>query len=154
MLRSKFAKDVDFPTARVAVNAGGLLIGSIETTSQAVAQVIEYFLVQRRTCSMTSRRRCSPTRAHSIHGLGSPALRADQPLHVPAIGGELRHRQGTNRSTLVPAGTNVLLLTQSAMFDLTPMTIRMSSIPIETGITTSISGSARTNVSENMSAWF
>ena len=44
MLRSKFAKEVDFPLTRVGVNAGGLLIGAIETTSQAVAQVVEYFI--------------------------------------------------------------------------------------------------------------
>lgn len=44
MLRSTFAKEADFPITRVAVNAGGLLIDAIETTSQVVAQVIEYFL--------------------------------------------------------------------------------------------------------------
>src|SRR3546814_1644942 len=44
MLRSKFAKDVDFPLTRVGINAGGLLIGAIETTSQAVAQVVEFFI--------------------------------------------------------------------------------------------------------------
>src|ERR1700716_805392 len=47
MLRSTFAKEVDFGITRVGVNAGGLLIGAIETTSQAVAQVIEFFLVRR-----------------------------------------------------------------------------------------------------------
>src|SRR3546814_3531101 len=44
MLRSKFAKDVDFPLTRVGINAGGLPIGAIETTSQAVAQVVEFFI--------------------------------------------------------------------------------------------------------------
>src|SRR3546814_7727663 len=44
MLRSKCAKDVDFPLTRVGINAGGLLIGAIETTSQAVAQVVEFFI--------------------------------------------------------------------------------------------------------------
>ena len=44
MLASSFAKEVDFSLVRLGVNAGGLLIGSIETTSQAVSQVIEFFL--------------------------------------------------------------------------------------------------------------
>ena len=44
MLATKFSSDVDFPLTRVGVNAGGLLIGAIETTSQAVTQVVEYFL--------------------------------------------------------------------------------------------------------------
>ena len=44
MVRTSFAKEVDFPLIRVGVNAGGLLIGSIETTSQAVAQTIQFFI--------------------------------------------------------------------------------------------------------------
>ena len=44
MLETKFAKNVDFGIERIAINASGLLIGSIETTSQAVAQTIDMFL--------------------------------------------------------------------------------------------------------------
>jgi cytochrome P450 len=44
MLNSKFAGEVDFSLIRVGVNAGGLLIGAIETTSQAVAQVVGFFI--------------------------------------------------------------------------------------------------------------
>ena len=44
MLASEFADEVEFPLTRVGVNAGGLLIGAIETTSQAVAQVVEYLV--------------------------------------------------------------------------------------------------------------
>ena len=44
MVRSSFAEQVDFPLTRVGVNAGGLLIGAIETTSQAVSQTIQYLL--------------------------------------------------------------------------------------------------------------
>jgi len=46
MLRSTFAAQVDFPLGRIGVNAGGLLIGAVETTSQAVAQVIQFFIDQ------------------------------------------------------------------------------------------------------------
>src|SRR6202034_4862058 len=44
MVRTSYPRAVDFDIKRLGVNAGGLLIGAIETTSQAVAQVIEYLL--------------------------------------------------------------------------------------------------------------
>ena len=42
MVRTSYASAVGFDIKRLGINAGGLLIGAIETTSQAVAQVIEY----------------------------------------------------------------------------------------------------------------
>lgn len=45
MLRTSFPQQVEFDLVRVGANAGGLLIGSIETTSQATAQVIEFLLI-------------------------------------------------------------------------------------------------------------
>ena len=44
MLRTGYPKQLDFDIKRLGINAGGLLIGAIETTSQAVAQVIQYLL--------------------------------------------------------------------------------------------------------------
>ena len=44
MVRTTYPGAVDFDIKRLGINAGGLLIGGIETTSQAVTQVIEYLL--------------------------------------------------------------------------------------------------------------
>jgi cytochrome P450 len=44
MVRTTYPGAVDFDIKRLGINAGGLLISAIETTSQAVAQVIEYLL--------------------------------------------------------------------------------------------------------------
>jgi cytochrome P450 len=44
MLRTAFAEQINFPLNRIGTNAGGLLIGAVETTSQAVSQVIQFFL--------------------------------------------------------------------------------------------------------------
>ena len=44
MLRTDFPKQMDFDIKRLGLNAGGLLIGAIETTAQAVAQIVQYLL--------------------------------------------------------------------------------------------------------------
>ncbi len=44
MLRTVYPESVGFTIDRLARNAGGLLIGSVETTAQAVAQVVQYIL--------------------------------------------------------------------------------------------------------------
>jgi len=44
MVRTAYPGAVDFDIKRLGINAGGLLIGAIETTSRAVAQVIQYLL--------------------------------------------------------------------------------------------------------------
>ena len=44
MVRTAYPGAVDFDIKRLGVNAGGLLIGAIETTSQAVSQVVQYLL--------------------------------------------------------------------------------------------------------------
>lgn len=118
MLRSKFAGQVDFPLTRVGVNAGGLLIGAIETTSQAVAQVIEFFLGQPELLG----------RAKEAATLNDPAkfdamvweaLRfvPISPYMFRQASADYTIAKGTDRETEIRAGTNVLLVTQSAMFD-------------------------------------
>ncbi|MGA2892396.1 MAG: cytochrome P450 [Xanthobacteraceae bacterium] len=119
MLRSTFAKEVDFGLARVAINAGGLLIGSIETTAQAVAQVIEFFLETRPDLLGEVKRKAVLGDPGAFDAMVWEALR-----FVPI--GPYLFRQasidyaiatGTNRETTIRARTNVLLLSQSAMFD-------------------------------------
>ncbi len=46
MIRSTMAKEMRFSLLRVGVNAGGLLVGTIETTAKCVAQAIKFFLDQ------------------------------------------------------------------------------------------------------------
>jgi cytochrome P450 len=118
MLRSHFASTVEFDLKRIGVNAGGLLIGSIETTSQAVAQSLAYLLAD-----------------PALLAQARTAAAADDPTAIDAIVFEtLRFvpispylfrqtsraaviAQGTPHETVVPEGTTVLIATQSAMFD-------------------------------------
>jgi cytochrome P450 len=119
MLRSKFAKEVDFPIDRVGVNAGGLLIGTIETTSQAVAQVIEYFLVHRPDLLTDVKSKAALPDPDAFDSMVWEALRfvPISPYMFRQASTDTVIAKGTNRSTAIPARTNVLLISQSAMFD-------------------------------------
>jgi cytochrome P450 len=119
MLRSKFAREVDFPVARVAVNAGGLLIGAIETTSQAVAQVIEYFLVHRRDLLDQVKTKAAATDPAAFDAMVWEALRfvPISPYMFRQASQDYSVAKGTKHETLIRKGTNVLVLSQSAMFD-------------------------------------
>ena len=118
MLRSTFAEQVDFSLARIGTNAGGLLIGSVEPTSTAVAQVIQFFL-ERPELLAEAKAASAQEDTDKIDAMVWEALR-----YVPISTYMFRQlyqdytiAKGTDRETTIPAGTNVLTLTQSAMFD-------------------------------------
>jgi cytochrome P450 len=119
LLRSKFAKEVDLPLARVGINAGGLLIGSIETTSQAVAQVIEFFLVHRPELLDELKQKAASDEPAAFDSMVWEALRfvPISPYMFRQASTDTVIARGTEHSTVVRARTNVLLLSQSAMFD-------------------------------------
>ncbi len=118
MLRSKFAKEVDFPLTRVGVNAGGLLIGAIETTSQAVAQVVEYFIDHPAVLDDAK------NLARQSHTAAFDAMVWEALRFVPIRPDIFRQAacdytvaKGTGHQTEIKAGTIVRLLIKSAMFD-------------------------------------
>lgn len=116
MLRTSFAREVDFPLTRLGTNAGGLLIGSIETTSQAVAQVIQ-FILERPELLAQARQAMKDDEA--FKGIVWEALRfvPISPYMFRQTSRECTLANGTEYETTIPARTNVLALTQSAMFD-------------------------------------
>ncbi|WP_111977132.1 cytochrome P450 [Algibacillus agarilyticus] len=118
MLRSSFSDHVDFPLTRIGVNAGGLLIGAVETTSQAVSQVIEY-LIQRPELLTQAKAASRDTDTAKIDGMVWEALRfvPISPYMFRQASQDYTVAKGTAHETTIKAGTNVLTLTQSAMFD-------------------------------------
>lgn len=118
MLRAGFAKESDFDIKRLGVNAGGLLIGAIETTSQAVAQILQYLFQhpQWLSAATTAAQKADPT---EFDGIVWEALR-----FVPIssylfrlTASDYTIAKGTDHETTVRSGTYVLPVTQSAMFD-------------------------------------
>ncbi len=118
MLRSTFAEQVDFSLARIGTNAGGLLIGSVEPTSTAVAQVIQFFL-ERPELLAEAKAASAQEDTDKIDAMVWEALRyvPISPYMFRQLSQDYTIAKGTDRETTIPAGTNVLTLTQSAMFD-------------------------------------
>lgn len=118
MLRSHFPGEVDYDIKRLGVNAGGLLIGAIETTSQAVAQVLQFLIESNEWFDRAQAAARQPDTV-TFDGIVWEALRfvPIAPLLFRQCAGEYTLGRGTPYEARVPAGTYVLALTQSAMFD-------------------------------------
>lgn len=118
MLRSSFPKEMEFDLKRVAVNAGGLLIGTVETTQQATAQVIQ-FLLARPQLLAQAKTAAAASDPVAFDGIVWEALRfvPISPYMFRHMGSDYTIGKGTDYATTIAKGTNVLTLTQSAMFD-------------------------------------
>jgi cytochrome P450 len=118
LLKTTFPPGVGFGMDRLGVNAVGLLVGAVETTSQAVAQAMDELL----------------DRPVHLAGAKEAALKGDQQLFDGYVWEAMRFHpifpylfrvaaedytlaKGTKRERTIPAGTVVLALTWSAMFD-------------------------------------
>lgn len=118
ILKSSFDDEVKFDLVRKGVNIGGLLIGSIETTSQAVAQTLQFFIDHPE--KMTDLRKAAELEdTYLFDAMVWEALRfvPISPYVFRQASIDVRIAKGTDYETEIKAGTNVLLLTQSAMFD-------------------------------------
>lgn len=118
MLRTSFPHAVDFDIKRLGLNAGGLLIGAIETTSQAVAQVIQ-FLLERPELFAKAVDAAKMDDPKAFDNIVWEALRfvPIAPYLFRKTAYEYTVAKGTAHATTISAGTYVLPLTLSAMFD-------------------------------------
>jgi cytochrome P450 len=118
MMRTKFPREVEFDLQRVGVNAAGLLIGTIETTAQASVQAIQ-FLLERPELLTQARNSAALEDPSLFDSMVWEALRfvPISPYMFRQTASEYTLAKGTDHATTIPAGTNVLPLTQSAMFD-------------------------------------
>ena len=118
MLRTDYPKQLDFDIKRLGLNAGGLLIGAIETTSQAVAQVIQYLLDRPEWLDKAQAvaRQDDPA---EFDGFVWEALRfvPITPYLFRTTASDYTAAKGTDHETLLRAGTYVLPVTLSATFD-------------------------------------
>ena len=117
MLNSKFAQQVEFPLTRVGVNIGGLLIGTIETTSQAVAQVVEYLIDHNKLKQAKDAARQNDLAAFDDMIWEALRFVPIRPDIFRKASCNYTVAKGTERETTIKEGTIVRLLTHSAMFD-------------------------------------
>ncbi len=118
MLRTKFPPEVGFDLKRIGTNAGGLLIGTIETTAQATVQAIE-FLLEKPELLAQARVAAEADSPAEFDSIVWEVLRfvPISPYMFRKTASAYTLAKGTARETTIPPGTNVLALTQSAMFD-------------------------------------
>ncbi len=118
MLRNHFPEAMDLDLKRLGVNAGGLLIGAIETTSQAVAQIIQY-LLNDPVWLPKAQAAAKLADTTEFDGIVWEALRyvPIAPYLFRKSASDYTVGMGSDYATLIPAGTIVLPATQSAMFD-------------------------------------
>ncbi len=118
MVRTAYPGAVDFDIKRLGINAGGLLIGSIETTCQAVGQVLEYLLDDPEWLAKAKTAAQSNNPAE-FDGIVWEALRfvPISPYMFRQTASTYTVAKGTDHATTVATGTYVLPVTQSAMFD-------------------------------------
>jgi cytochrome P450 len=118
MMRTTYPGAVDFDIKRLGVNAGGLLIGAIETTSQAVAQTIEY-LIEHPDLLAKAKAAAALDDPAQLDGIVWEVLRfvPISPYLFRQTASAYTVGKGTDHATTIEKDTIVLTLTQSAMFD-------------------------------------
>jgi cytochrome P450 len=118
MLRTDYPKQLDFDIKRLGLNAGGLLIGAIETTAQAVAQIIQY-LMERPEWLGNAKTAAQKDTPAEFDGIVWEALRfvPITPYLFRTTASDYTAAKGTGHATVLRAGTHVLPVTLSAMFD-------------------------------------
>jgi cytochrome P450 len=118
MVRTAYPGAVEFDIKRLGINAGGLLIGAIETTSQAVAQVLQY-LLDRPEWLARAQENARLADPAALDAIVWEALRfvPISPYIFRKTAGDYTVAKGTDRATTITDGTLVLALTQAAMFD-------------------------------------
>jgi len=116
LLRMSLPVSVGFPMDRLVRNIGGLLIGTIETTSQAAAQAIQELF---RRPEALAKARLVANDPGKFDGFAFEALRFDPiaPYLFRRAAQDYVVARTTSRETTIAAGTIVLPLVQSAMFD-------------------------------------
>lgn len=118
MLDTSYPDEVDFNIARLALNAGGLLIGAVETTSQAVAQSIEMILKDPNLLKQAQEAaQLEDTTAFDNIVWETQRYVPISPFVFRQAAEKYTIAKGRPHETTIDSGTNVLIATQSAMFD-------------------------------------
>ncbi len=118
IMRSSFVDSIHFDDARIITNTMGTLVGGIETTSQAIVQILDQ-LFKRPEELQQAIAAAQANDDEAMYQYCWEALRFNpiNPFVVRRCVKDYRIASGTWRSKVVPAGTTVLVSTRSAMRD-------------------------------------
>jgi cytochrome P450 len=118
LVRTEFPEELGFDDTRVVANMAGLLIGAVETISQAIAQVLDQLLHRPDVLGAAQAAAGSGDDA-SFDGFVWEALRFNpiNPLVFRLCESDYAVATGMPRQATITAGTIVFACTASAMFD-------------------------------------
>jgi cytochrome P450 len=118
MLKCRFPSSLGFDGARMVINTIGTLIGAIETTSHAIAHIVDQLL--NREAELSAAETAARTDdGDALSAITFEALRFNpiSPYMYRLAVAEHTLAAGTAREHVVAPGQTVLALTLSAMFD-------------------------------------
>ncbi|MGK7918277.1 MAG: cytochrome P450 [Prochloraceae cyanobacterium] len=118
LIKTRFAKDLVFDESRIITNMAGLLVGSVETTSQAIVQIIEQIILQP-NIFQEALQAAQENDNEKFDQYVWEALRFNpiNPLVFRLCEEDYTLASGTPRETVIPAQSIVFACTASAMFD-------------------------------------
>lgn len=118
MLKVSYPDEIGFPIQRLGLNTAGLLVGAVETTSQAVAQIIQE-LFSRPDILAQAKSAARESNTDPFDGIVWEAARFAPifPYLFRQAANAYTLGKGTDYATVVTAGDYILPLTHSAMFD-------------------------------------
>jgi cytochrome P450 len=118
LLKLSFSGGVNFPLKKVLFNAGGLLIGAVETTSHAVCNIIAELLARPDALAEAQRiARGAPPEEFDGVALEALRFRPAFPYFFRTCHRTTELAGGTPFATTVAPNTTVLAVTHSAMHD-------------------------------------
>ena len=118
LLRLASSKSLRFEIPRLVLNAGGLLIGAVETTSHAAVNALDY-LLSRPDLLDAARTAATSDDPEAVDGYVFEALRFKPafPYFFRVCEHSTELGRGTDYQTSIAKGTTVLAVTHSAMLD-------------------------------------
>ncbi len=118
LLATQFPGDIGFTLDRMLSNVSGLLAGSVETSSQAIAQALEQILL-RPAVAKQAKAAAASTSLDVFDSIVWEALRFNpiNPLVFRLTDTDTVIAAGTAREARIPKGTVVFACTASAMWD-------------------------------------
>jgi cytochrome P450 len=118
LVRTYFPAEIGFDDQRLLTNMAGLLIGTVETTSQAIVQALEQILLRPDIFAAASAAaRGLETDAFDAYVWEALRFNPINPLLFRFCEQNTTLAEGTPRETPIPARTIVFALTASAGFD-------------------------------------
>lgn len=118
LLKSEFAESIGFGDERIITNMMGTLVGGIETSSQAIVQILDQ-LFKRPGILREAITVANSNDDHLMYRYCWEALRFNpiNPFVVRRCASDYRIACGTLRAATIKAGSTVLVSTRSAMRD-------------------------------------